>query len=340
MKTEETNHKIKIPPITITNLADIPGYIKRVQTKLDSEAKFQVTKNGVKVYLSTLEFYNSHKQELHNNNNIQFYTHPIPSEKSKNLVLKGMPSFVTPDEIIQDLKDKELAPIKCVIMKRNHMSKNTDPLYLVSFENKTNLNQVLRTKYICSMKIYWDKYRNSKRVTQCHRCQQFGHGTTNCRLPPKCVKCIGNHLTSQCQKTQEQKPQCVNCKGEHPANYSKCEVYLKRLETIDKLKESQEQIKTSYVNNTSEFPLPKWNKESTISKTRTWVSKNQNQNGNKNVLEQVNDIQELKQELDNLNAICNIKEMISLIRNLNSNLKTCSNKLEQIQVIQNILQNE
>ena len=63
-------------------------------------------------------------------------------------------------------------------------------------------------------------------VVQCHRCQNFGHSKSYCNHPPRCVKCSKTHLTSECQKPEGSTPKCVHCKGDHPANYSRCEVYL------------------------------------------------------------------------------------------------------------------
>jgi len=34
-------------------------------------------------------------------------------------------------------------------------------------------------------------------LAQCFSCQQFGHGSRNCRRPPRCVKCAGNHTAQK-----------------------------------------------------------------------------------------------------------------------------------------------
>lgn len=60
------------------------------------------------------------------------------------------------------------------------------------------------------------------RLSQCHRCQGYGHGASFCAVAPACVKCAGPHLTRDCTKKIEQPPKCVNCGGAHPANYRSC----------------------------------------------------------------------------------------------------------------------
>lgn len=47
------------------------------------------------------------------------------------------------------------------------------------------------------------------------------------------MKCIKEYLTSICDKKEEDPVLCVDCRGDHSANYSKCEVYLKYLQKID-----------------------------------------------------------------------------------------------------------
>lgn len=47
----------------------------------------------------------------------------------------------------------------------------------------------------CRVTVRRDK---KKRVTQCHNCQRFGHVSSNCGMPFRCVKCGGNHGPAKC----------------------------------------------------------------------------------------------------------------------------------------------
>uniref|UniRef100_A0A1B0DJ48 Uncharacterized protein n=1 Tax=Phlebotomus papatasi TaxID=29031 RepID=A0A1B0DJ48_PHLPP len=43
---------------------------------------------------------------------------------------------------------------------------------------------------------------------------------------PKCVKCLGSHLSSECnRKERDTDVKCTNCSGSHPANYKGCPAY-------------------------------------------------------------------------------------------------------------------
>ncbi|GFY68371.1 nucleic-acid-binding protein from transposon X-element [Trichonephila inaurata madagascariensis] len=57
---------------------------------------------------------------------------------------------------------------------------------------------------------------------QCYRCQEFFHHSRFCARAPKCLKCSGGHLTSECTKSAKAQAKCANCSGPHPANFSGC----------------------------------------------------------------------------------------------------------------------
>ncbi|GFY08558.1 nucleic-acid-binding protein from transposon X-element [Trichonephila clavipes] len=48
------------------------------------------------------------------------------------------------------------------------------------------------------------------------------HHSRFCTRAPKCLKCSGGHLTSECTKSAKAPAKCANCSGPHPANFSGC----------------------------------------------------------------------------------------------------------------------
>ena len=55
--------------------------------------------------------------------------------------------------------------------------------------------------------------------------QDYGHTKTYYTKAYYCVKCAGNHPTSECRKSKDSPPTYVLCNGPHPANYKGCTVY-------------------------------------------------------------------------------------------------------------------
>ncbi|XP_044573056.1 homeobox protein 2-like isoform X1 [Drosophila ananassae] len=70
----------------------------------------------------------------------------------------------------------------------------------------------------------------SSQLTQCHRCQAFGHFKNDCRRKFVCMKCAGLHPTVACRKHRNTPPKCCNCGGQHISAYKGCPFYsnLKR----------------------------------------------------------------------------------------------------------------
>lgn len=127
--------------------------------------------------------------------------------------------------------------------------KNTkQPMFMVTLNENAQLKQIKQQiQYLDHTKIIWDNYINKRRITQCHRCQTWGHATSNCYAKPACLKCAGEHLTKDCVKPKTTPAKCVNCGEDHPANATCCAAYKARLEIAESRvnMKSQKRIMTS-----------------------------------------------------------------------------------------------
>lgn len=64
-------------------------------------------------------------------------------------------------------------------------------------------------------------------ITQCQRCQVWGHSMGNCQRPVKCSKFAKDHEITPCHHTGELT--CANCKGQHRAFSKNCPVFQQKL---------------------------------------------------------------------------------------------------------------
>lgn len=91
--------------------------------------------------------------------------------------------------------------------------------------------KVNEVKHVLFMKVKWERYLNKNTVTQCRRCQQFGHATGNCFGSSRCVKFVGTHFSGECpaapRGTKTEKSKCANCDGDHTASSRDCPTRLK-----------------------------------------------------------------------------------------------------------------
>lgn len=99
------------------------------------------------------------------------------------------------------------------------------PLHQLEFEPAEDIEKVYAIKGILHQIIKIEPLKNtSDTVPQCKRCLAFGHTINYCEKNPKCVKCAGKHLTTECQLPKRIiNPRCANCGAiGHPASYRGC----------------------------------------------------------------------------------------------------------------------
>lgn len=158
---------------------------------------------------------------------VQFHSFTEANDKSVQFVLKGFDFEQSTTEILESLKANDVPATKVsVLFKGNEKSA---PVFIVQFDksatNLADLNH--RFKRIDHASVSWEKLRpSSRKPTQCHNCQAWGHSSRNCQRKSKCVKCTGEHATADCPRTtKEGSAKCVNCGGEHAASYRGCTAY-------------------------------------------------------------------------------------------------------------------
>ena len=92
-------------------------------------------------------------------------------------------------------------------------------------------------------------------VTQCFRCQSFGHVAKHCKGPMKCVNCgrIG-HKKTDCRASR---PRCANCSEPHKSWSKQCPHYLKEVEALKIRSTTRTSIHTARNLAEESFPVMK-----------------------------------------------------------------------------------
>ena len=119
-------------------------------------------------------------------------------------------------------------------------------------------------------RIKIEDLKKRQTVTQCLRCQGFGHKAIFCRLQRKCRLCTQLHDSRECPNP-ESTPKCAGCGGEHIASSSDC----------SKRKKVSEILQRKPANIPADFPpLPSQNSNSQTlpPPPRAWQHPPTNQN--------------------------------------------------------------
>lgn len=354
-KEEQKVTNMKIPPIIIKNqITNYKVFNQEIKDFLQSnDYSVSYLRDHTKIYTKTLEHFNRLKTEFIKEK-MECYTFSLKSEREKKIVLKAAPNM-DPSDIKKSLIENNIQVNNCISLKSK---KSNSFSYLITMPQQTNIKQVREITNIENIKAKWEPYTRKNLITQCHRCQQFGHGQNNCYSTPKCVKCAKNHLTADCTmvRTPNTTAKCCNCGGNHPANYKKCDAYLdylqKRQNSIQKNQKPKGVIQPKQFS--SKFITPNMSFSQITNKqlyTGSQVMNNQTtKQSNKPTLspqyvaENMESIEgpynaftTLINEIKELNKICNLDNLIKKVKMLRQQFTSCSSELEQISVLQRIL---
>ncbi|GFT88164.1 nucleic-acid-binding protein from transposon X-element [Trichonephila clavipes] len=212
--------KHHVPPITIDNVSNQAGLLKHLQglTNLKLEAKLLGTK--LRIYPQTAYAYHLIRKYVEENQ-LESFTYILPEDKKLRLVIRGLPTDMSPVEIIGSLAEQDISVNECHIMTSKKTGKEM-PLFLITMDKTEQNRAAYHVTNIGYMKVKVEALRPKYGPPQCFRCQGFFHSSRFCTRAPRCVKCAGAHLAKECTKPMDQKPKCCLCEGEHPASFLGC----------------------------------------------------------------------------------------------------------------------
>lgn len=225
--------KEKCPPIYVPNKN--PAFLRPLLLDRDDPATctFRLCTGGVKLIFDSKACYHRALEYLVKPW-VEHYTHDDPATRPLKVVLRGLEDMDT-EQLKLDLKENGLVPLAVhKISRRDTTRKYRDQPYLVHLVKGTaTLKELQKVRTYDDCAITWERYNPIHReVTQCLRCQRFGHGMRNCRMGRRCIDCGEHHTADRCNM---EPPKCANCEGGHLASSKECP---KRAEFIAMRKKS------------------------------------------------------------------------------------------------------
>lgn len=328
---EESETKIYIPPITILKckIEELHEICKIAKIEKYSIRKISI---GLKLFCQSKREFDIMCNTL--NEKYEFFTYATKDEKPYKALLFGLE---TQDPAI--VKNKLIAKgLQCFDVKIVHKKTTyaTFVIFVVYFKRKTITMKELRQNHsvIDYVKVKWDFQMSKKsRVTQCHNCQMYGHGSSRCKVKTFCANCAGNHNTTDCK---ENAIKCANCQGPHKSTDDNCPSkthYLNVKQRSRPLNKQQNKHLSTATYHSINFPNSL--RQNIPHSTGTWPYTNNNNNS----LRSVNNNNNVQFPLNNTpdsGELFSIQEMQALTLELITNLKNCKNKFDQFEVITNL----
>jgi hypothetical protein len=202
-KLQPKEHQARIPPIVIYSyLNNHSTTMKQVNQKLSNPADVKSKSNRLLLYTKSSQDYNILLTEIRTAK-LAYHTYPLPENTQLRLVLKGIPPNVPEEDINEELVTRNIQTVRVTQLTKMDKTTNTVttrcPIYVVTFQPGTDIHKVLQLHKLCHCIVKWEKY-NSRPIRQCFNCQSFGHSSTFCGRPSKCVKCDQQHTSKDCSK--------------------------------------------------------------------------------------------------------------------------------------------
>ena len=107
--------------------------------------------------------------------------------------------------------------------------------FVILTHDKEAADTCLRKGVFLNCRLYnAEKYTPQYQLTQCYKCQRYGHKAGYCRGKERCGNCgKEDHGTKDCQTDRSR---CVNCGDDHPAWHPDCPRRREESERLDDLK--------------------------------------------------------------------------------------------------------
>lgn len=215
----------KPPPIFVDGVEDIKPLI----TELNIAAKGNyttkaITNKQVKIEPKDSQTYTNIIKML-KEKSTQYHTYKAKQDKSFRVVLKNVHHSTDVEDIKQSIQalGHEVTNVWNIKQQR---SNSPLPMFFIDLKQNESNKDIYKVKLLMNTSVTFEAPHARRDIPQCMRCQYYGHTKNFCNKNPRCVKCIGNHLTKDCpRKTKSEEVRCVNCNENHPANYKGCIVH-------------------------------------------------------------------------------------------------------------------
>ena len=254
--------------------------------------------------------------------NLTCHTYTDVEDKKRTYVIKGLDGEWSEEEVREDIESKGVSLLKLSKMR------STANFYIATTANNILLKDMQNIKHILHTKIRIEVYINKKQITQCKRCQRWGHVMANCTNLWTCVRCGDLHASYLCDKKDKQlhTAKCANCGEAHPSTSNKCVVYLQKL----KVKESRRNELSVQRDPTT---------------TRSWsnvVRKKEDSRSEKKIVAasastEPDLLKELQNEIKTLNELVDIRKLLNMYKEINARLSQISDANEREMVFLEML---
>lgn len=232
-RTQTQKRSDRAPPITIYGIPNYSQLISILNNATQGQFTISSNSNAFKIRSDSRRTYDEIINTL-KHQDLMFHTFPTDDMRLKKTVIRGLSATVDVELIKNDLKlqDVKFIEIRQLTHRVEQGVRRPMPLFVITTNVHDEGKPIHLVEKICHHRITLERYRGPQGPRQCFNCQQFGHSSAFCTLPPSCFKCALTHKSSDCPKPLTEPALCINCKQSHPASYRKCPAFLQAADSM------------------------------------------------------------------------------------------------------------
>jgi hypothetical protein len=157
--------------------------------------------------------------------NIYYHTYQLKEDRAFRVVIKHLHYTTNLEDVITEFRTLG-HEVRNIINVKHRQTKESLNIFFIDLEPANNNKDIYEVTAIQNKIVHIEPSRSTKpHISQCVRCQQYGHTRKYCNKPFNCVKCGGPYNSATCSKPRDSPAKCALCGRPHPANYKGCEQY-------------------------------------------------------------------------------------------------------------------
>lgn len=245
------------PPITVEKvpMATLLENMKKL-TVPKGKVSYKVSRGCIRIFTADNETFTSVMDHCKANNLVGF-SHSLKEDQMVRFCLYGLHNLDVA-AIASELNTYDLKPEKIRLLYVNKDYPD-ETIFLICYKKSQNvkLESFRAVTGLQGIRVQFRHYRSREgQITQCANCQSLGHGTKYCFRPAVCVRCAGEHKSSECNllpepmtgqepkekpKIPENQLKCALClKTGHSAAWRSCEVRIKQEQEREALRRNRQ----------------------------------------------------------------------------------------------------
>ncbi|XP_062528796.1 mucin-5AC-like [Bombyx mori] len=221
------------PPIMVEALSNWSRHMAAIRERLGRAPSARPHGAGFRFLPSSAEEYRVIQDYLSRasaaDKAIKWFCYALSEEIPSKVAVRGLPADTDAAEVTNALKELGFPAryARCIQAKRGRQG----CVFFVALDHLSKgdlarLYSVNELLYLPGVTV--EGWRPTRGPAQCHRCQAFGHASTNCHRAVRCVRCAGEHIVADCPRPRDGPLSCANCGKDHAATDRRCVVYRKR----------------------------------------------------------------------------------------------------------------